>query len=1129
MESSGAGALARPAARSIGPDVSSATVTEDQPHVEQHSSPRLLTQMPDQPNLADADQTEGLDDLEEPEDHVTNAGYVSAPDSDVRRAANMLVANGGLSSYQDQGLPGSFDLHLPFDSDPYPIDSLEHDAAPTGHQPQSDMQAYAMLKFPDGDFLVTTHSVTIGRDMNAYKQHLRQKKQEKRAARDVRRYQQEEEAHQEEGLNGEGELSKSSESLQGRPGKSLPSNFSEPGGAVAYNVSSDEEDDDDRKDKRRRRRQQLISKSSSTTSVAPANLHTNPTGDMSFNNPFWAPAPAGFDQSVHLPVHPQDPEDMKRISREHLEIRYNYDDEQWELSVIGNGVIFNGERYARDSVVPLQHNDEILLTTVQFNFKLPDAAIPDADAEDESEDEKSVLSTSPARKLGLAVTNGFGDSDAEDEEDEQASGDEDAVQPIRPKLKKLKLKIRKSNNWSKPKKKPSKAAAVEANPAKKEKGKKKDSPTEEPEETPQVVEKKGKNPKKAAKEPKESKADPDAEVTEPASVAVKDTKPSETPAPPVLPENLPPGSVFEGVAPEELPQKRKGPGRPPKNGLMSKRDEALVKRKRRELEKAGLVVPTLDELVAIVRAESKLKEQQGKQAEGQNGVQVVNSIEMPDGDKRMSIPSNDLALATQSGASATSVKRSSPKPRKPLRSPSPQKAESEYTEEELKKPSATYVVLIDEALRNHQTGIMDLQEIYDRIQKKYPYYKYKAGSSGWQSSVRHNLISCGRFEEAGKQGKGRLWKINWDFNIDSNKKRKQQTPPPMPQQQYMPHNQMGAGGMGGAPPPNGQQFGQPGAYGGPYGPPQNGPPAFTPAPPPPAGAGTYYSPYAPSQPPQGSSAGPYPNPANAPNAPPGMPQPPPFAGGAQPQNFPVPPQGLQHHQQRSTQSPMNGLAHATPPTGPPAHSPPGPPQSVDVEQAARTTAMVDEIMLFRTEYIRGSKSPEDKLHREDLFRRMTARVSGPPVSDFLMRDEAILIEALTSIIHRHEKLAREALDRGQPGPNGTPQPPVLAGAAQTANREVAAMRSAAGNVVAKVKETGGSQTSALPALKNTTPVQAPLVPPAQMVDLTASSPKAEISQQRTIDLASEAPSNTVGVKRAAEGSAEPDSKRAKAE
>ncbi|KAF2726307.1 winged helix DNA-binding domain-containing protein, partial [Polychaeton citri CBS 116435] len=80
--------------------------------------------------------------------------------------------------------------------------------------------------------------------------------------------------------------------------------------------------------------------------------------------------------------------------------------------------------------------------------------------------------------------------------------------------------------------------------------------------------------------------------------------------------------------------------------------------------------------------------------------------------------------------------------------------------EELKKPTQTYIILIDEALRNHPTGIMDLQEIYDKICKRYPYYKYRANTTGWQSSVRHNLISCERFVEAGKQGKGRLWKID---------------------------------------------------------------------------------------------------------------------------------------------------------------------------------------------------------------------------------------------------------------------------------------------------------------------------------------------------------------------------------
>ncbi|EME46200.1 hypothetical protein DOTSEDRAFT_98485, partial [Dothistroma septosporum NZE10] len=80
--------------------------------------------------------------------------------------------------------------------------------------------------------------------------------------------------------------------------------------------------------------------------------------------------------------------------------------------------------------------------------------------------------------------------------------------------------------------------------------------------------------------------------------------------------------------------------------------------------------------------------------------------------------------------------------------------------EDLKKPSMTYIYIIDEILSSIEGGQADLQTIYDKIQKRWPYYKYRVGSIGWQSSVRHNLLSCERFVDAGKSGKGKFWRIN---------------------------------------------------------------------------------------------------------------------------------------------------------------------------------------------------------------------------------------------------------------------------------------------------------------------------------------------------------------------------------
>ncbi|KAK3063939.1 hypothetical protein LTR53_018698, partial [Teratosphaeriaceae sp. CCFEE 6253] len=165
------------------------------------------------------------------------------------------------------------------------------------------------------------------------------------------------------------------------------------------------------------------------------------------------------------------------------------------------------------------------------------------------------------------------------------------------------------------------------------------------------------------------------------------------------------------------------------------------------------------------------------------------------------------------------ARKASPKPKRPVRSPSPMKPECEYTEEELKKPTGTYVIQLDTILQEMGRG--DLQDIYDKMCKKWPHYKYRNTTVGWQSSVRHNLLQNDRFKEVGRSGKGRMWEINWDSPLEKEKKRRGTPPPPRPAQQ-IPNG--GAwqqpGGMSYAGQPGYGAYGQPGVpfqYGvGPY-------------------------------------------------------------------------------------------------------------------------------------------------------------------------------------------------------------------------------------------------------------------------------------------------------------------------
>lgn len=244
--------------------------------------------------------------------------------------------------------------------------------------------------------------------------------------------------------------------------------------------------------------------------------------------------------------------------------------------------------------------------------------------------------------------------------------------------------------------------------------------------------------------------------------------------------------------------KRKGPGRPPKDGVMSKRQRSQLIKQAKEIEKAraagidpaDLPTPTVKPKIAR-RKESNAGE---------------------DDDIRETTEKGD-------GVGSTSDKKQA-KPNKPPRTPSPEMRIEDYTEEQLQRPTANYVVLIHEAISSSPTGQMNLQQIYNYIERNYPWYKFKTTTSGWQSSVRHNLGQHDAFVKGDKEGKGYMWRINPSVSIEKERRKRQVSPPQVNQAQR----------QGYYPPPNAYPppYGQPGYYP----PPQGVPPNVTPRPPP---------------------------------------------------------------------------------------------------------------------------------------------------------------------------------------------------------------------------------------------------------------------------------------------------------
>ena len=244
------------------------------------------------------------------------------------------------------------------------------------------------------------------------------------------------------------------------------------------------------------------------------------------------------------------------------------------------------------------------------------------------------------------------------------------------------------------------------------------------------------------------------------------------------------------------PPKRKGPGRPPKNGIRSKREQALLAKQAKESAKAkaegkpvvasnkvekknNRVVKGSTKEESSLQPNGKRKYTKRKRAGGTEEQQAVQeSTEHTD-----SVPP-ETNEADPIPPKVTKEK----KPSKPPRSPSPVFDESQLTAEQLAKPSSSYVVLIHEALTNSPTGQMSLPQIYRAIERRYPFFKLRVQTQGWQSSVRHNLSQHPAFRKIERDGKGWMWGLVPEVSIEKEKKRRATPPPATQQQQYYPQN-----------------------------------------------------------------------------------------------------------------------------------------------------------------------------------------------------------------------------------------------------------------------------------------------------------------------------------------------------
>ncbi|MCJ1254025.1 hypothetical protein MMC24_001839 [Lignoscripta atroalba] len=839
------------------------------------------------------------------------------------------------------------------------------------------IQAFAKLEFDDGQFYMNTWSVELGRDICAARVAIE---------KDLETVQ-DPEVEARKRSTSSGDAPQTPGKYRREDGRKLASSIvSESGGIMGVDMQDLEP--------RRPKTKKSKSTTSSSRNVSRKNSGFFPTRQTDYQSLAMAslsgsafgahpvdplsplPSPA---ECPLVPIHPPTvaeggPTGHRGISRKHVKIAYNFEKRLFELEIYGrNGAFVDEKFYSAGDIQPLKSGSYIQISGIGIRFVLPDAALGETGAE-------GVLGSDPASggKMSFDFEDGRGESiTMADSSESGSSENDDSSRPDDEKAVKSEEVIE--------------TAEVES-------------------ESPEVEEKLAPKPKKQqtqrSKEVARSKPDP---------------KPD-----PVVP-----------------PPKRKGPGRPPKNGIISKREQALLARQAKEAAKAA----------ALKDASSKSGAGRVVLGKGCNGPEAERISPQPKPEKRKytkrkksegeGVEQQDVRETTEQTDSAppehalgSAVPPKPPKekkPPKPPRSPSPVFDEATLTPEQLAKPQQSYVVLIHEALTNSKTGAMSLPQIYRAIERRYPFYKLRVQTQGWQSSVRHNLGQHPAFRKIERDGKGWMWGLVPEISIEKEKKRRPSPPPLPPQNYYAQGSQMYRHPYPypGMPPPNGQTHGpiaHP-AYGmHPGMPPGQGHPPYPNQPGPILGPNGLPFPLAP---PPGDSNATYQSPYQP--APPSQPPPPP-PPPAIPQPQPSPTNGLNEMQNNGQDRPppqLPSIPQPNPrlPSQSPAPQPPMP-QTAQLPPPPLPSNnnighdVLQAVGKFKTALI---ASMPDKVYGEKIVTSAINRTLGiQPASSASGKEdpqEKAIMQALSGMLGNLSKKTQEA-QRQASNPPPPPPPPV---------------------------------------------------------------------------------------------------------
>lgn len=886
-----------------------------------------------------------------------------------------------------------------------------------GEDPIPRIQAFAKLEFDDGEFYMNTYSVELGRDIRAARLaydlenddiHLVEVKRRRRS---------------DSGLDG----SQASNKARRDDGRHLAGSvISESGGIVGVGA----QDADPRRRSRGEKSKSTTSSSQQLSRKSSIHLENRVTdyqslgmaslrnfdSEMLRTSPLESlPAP---DACPLVPIHPPTnaeglPAGHKSISRKHVRIAFNFEKRLFEVSILGrNGAFVEDQYIPVGGVLPLKSGHTIQIGVVKVRFLLPDVAIGSTGAEAidmanptgdfmcfDFEDGTGKRGGYEEREIGAwsNETSSKGeDNDEDDEEDDgesSESGENEDEEAVRS----------EPSETEEPR-----GDGEDREDEEDEVDQEDDEDAEEPAEVQKSVRPKPKpKPKPKARGKGKGKGRGKTKVG-PAAKAKPDTKPQ-----PIL-------------EPGQPVPKRKGPGRPPKNGIISKREQALLARQAREEAKAaalqessaqveegkakGATDVNQEDVSAQPRVKRKYTKRKSKDAQSGEVNGVRESTEHTD------------TISPEQGVAQIPPKVKRP-PKRP-RSPSPVYDESKMSEAQLAKPSSSYVIMIHEALSNSKTGALSLSQIYRAIERRYPYYKLRVQTTGWQSSVRHNLSQHDAFTKIERDGKGWMWGLVPEVSIEKEKKRRLSPTTMQPQPYYQqgpPHMMHHPYQFAGPPPPNGHL--PPHMIHPPYGMPPGQMPYPHPGHLPPLGpnglplplvnaqvdsSSTYQSPY--------QSAPPVQPPVQPPQPPPAPPSYTNGYNGYYPANIPHPPPP-------PSQIPTNHPPHPTPsPTPYPPHPPnpsPGahpsnisPSNNNSINRNHMYTISADVLQAvskFKNALI---VSMEDKSRGEALVSSAINRTLYPELSSVTAEDEdpkeKTIMQALSGMLDDLSKKSHDA-------------------------------------------------------------------------------------------------------------------------